>query len=1114
MAFTVIRMGDQIRVNSTWQDYQGTPSIASLADGRWIVVWDGYGPNGRGFYQQAYNADGTPIFMQSGQPVERLIDLHPTGGLGSTASIEAFEDGWVVTWVGRAAGSDEDILIQRFDSNGNPLLMSNGQPAAVRVNQLSKGSQYNSQITTLEDGWLVTWTDTYNRGIYQQRYDANGQAQYRNDSHQIEERRVSAASTAIISGQDVAAIDGGAAVVWTQRANGNAPHEIILQILDADGDPTLDVDRVIAVAGTAYTDPEIQALPNGDGFLVVWASPDAYEQGVFFQKFNAQGDADFSAPLQVNTSEIGRQHQPSVEVLGDGGWIVTFSSGNDIFQRRYDSRGNPQGAEIPIAVSSGSEWDRDADVTHLGGGRWAVVWSDMGEDGMSSSDVAQRVFTLADVAILTPANETAVGTDEAEVLQVQAGGLSSGDSVDGGGKDDTLEMVEAGTLDLTAPILFNGFELIEGAGGEDIIVANAARLSGIKRINGGDDGGEDDNKDELRLYDGATPYDLSGVTIDGIERIALMASAATVTVGNAATGLLIHGEGHNDKVSLVGGESFSLRERYRLFKEGVETVQDASGTYVKAPNEILYLNGDLVTAPIGSTIRLDDGMDAEVPTTPPHYARLFVKIGNRIPSQDELTVSETDRVLFDDGGGIAVDGTWIGGVARNDRDGMEILLTSQATPERVQELIRALSYKNVATGTAVTGLRSVTVILEDAGGSVTSATVNVNVVNQGETIPPRVVLTGPDQVSGADTSLLSPFAAVRIRDADSDVTVTIRFAAEKGRLVLPPGNFGTYDPAAGTYTVTGDPFDITDYIRTIQFDPRDRSDIIGSVETTPFTISVTDDGVRSDSKTVHVYSEIANHAPGKPVLSGGSIKEMSDDGTVIGTVSATDQNLGDTVTLATIGVDDAPFQLVTQGGITQLVVTKGIKLDYEQRQAYTFTLRATDARGLSNDTVVTIEVQDVNPERTAGSSFDDVIKGGAGKDTLGGGLGNDKIFGGLGNDTLTGNKGRDIFVFNTKTSKKTNVDTIKDFSVKDDSIWLDNAVFTKVGKGSEGKPGNLAKSMFWKGKAAHDSSDRIVYDEATGALYYDADGTGRATQVTIATLKKGLALTEKGFFVI
>ena len=99
---------------------------------------------------------------------------------------------------------------------------------------------------------------------------------------------------------------------------------------------------------------------------------------------------------------------------------------------------------------------------------------------------------------------------------------------------------------------------------------------------------------------------------------------------------------------------------------------------------------------------------------------------------------------------------------------------------------------------------------------------------------------------------------------------------------------------------------------------------------------------------------------------------------------------------------------------------------------------------------------------TAGNAADNSLRGNdgndrltsnGGNDTLHGGVGNDTLWGGLGNDTLTGS-GRDIFVFSTKLNKKTNVDKIRDFKAKDDTIWLDNAVFKKLGKGSEMKPGS------------------------------------------------------------
>ena len=90
---------------------------------------------------------------------------------------------------------------------------------------------------------------------------------------------------------------------------------------------------------------------------------------------------------------------------------------------------------------------------------------------------------------------------------------------------------------------------------------------------------------------------------------------------------------------------------------------------------------------------------------------------------------------------------------------------------------------------------------------------------------------------------------------------------------------------------------------------------------------------------------------------------------------------------------------------------------------------------------------------TAGSVDNDIFKGGAGTDKLGGGLGDDILWGRIGKDVLTGNAGRDIFVFDTKLNKRTNLDKIADFNVKDDSIWLDNAIFKKLGKkGTERRP--------------------------------------------------------------
>ena len=137
----------------------------------------------------------------------------------------------------------------------------------------------------------------------------------------------------------------------------------------------------------------------------------------------------------------------------------------------------------------------------------------------------------------------------------------------------------------------------------------------------------------------------------------------------------------------------------------------------------------------------------------------------------------------------------------------------------------------------------------------------------------------------------------------------------------------------------------------------------------------------------------------------------------------------------------------------------------------------------------------------------DQLYGEGGADTIDGGAARDYIYGGLGADTLTGGESYDNFVFNTALNG--GVDRITDFSHTYDTIRLENAVFT-----AWTSTGYLASSAFYTGAAAHDATDRIIYNPATGGLSYDADGNGAAAPVQIAQLSTGLNLTASDFYVI
>ncbi|MGO4526491.1 calcium-binding protein [Microvirga sp. 2MCAF35] len=169
--------------------------------------------------------------------------------------------------------------------------------------------------------------------------------------------------------------------------------------------------------------------------------------------------------------------------------------------------------------------------------------------------------------------------------------------------------------------------------------------------------------------------------------------------------------------------------------------------------------------------------------------------------------------------------------------------------------------------------------------------------------------------------------------------------------------------------------------------------------------------------------------------------------------------------------------------------------------------------GTGNDVVYAYDGDDIvygdaGADALYGDWGDDDLYGGTGRDTLVGGAGSDYLNGGADSDQLTGGTGKDYFVFDIRPSGN-NVDRIVDFRPVDDTIMLDNQVFTRVGR-----DGWLSGGAFTTGSGARDSSDRIIYNKQTGALLYDADGIGGVAAVKFAQLKSGLTLTKADFFVL
>ncbi len=111
----------------------------------------------------------------------------------------------------------------------------------------------------------------------------------------------------------------------------------------------------------------------------------------------------------------------------------------------------------------------------------------------------------------------------------------------------------------------------------------------------------------------------------------------------------------------------------------------------------------------------------------------------------------------------------------------------------------------------------------------------------------------------------------------------------------------------------------------------------------------------------------------------------------------------------------------------------------------------------------------------------------------------------MGANRLTGGTGNDMFKFTSAGP----VDVITDYNVANDTIQLENSVFAALTT-----PGTLAAGQFRIGAQALDSNDHIIYNNATDAPIYDANGNGAGGAVQIATIGTGLALTNADIVVI
>jgi microcystin-dependent protein len=129
--------------------------------------------------------------------------------------------------------------------------------------------------------------------------------------------------------------------------------------------------------------------------------------------------------------------------------------------------------------------------------------------------------------------------------------------------------------------------------------------------------------------------------------------------------------------------------------------------------------------------------------------------------------------------------------------------------------------------------------------------------------------------------------------------------------------------------------------------------------------------------------------------------------------------------------------------------------------------------------------------------------GNAANNVITGGVGNDILFGLNGADTLTGGAGADRYSY---VGGETGVDTIIGFVSGTDKIGLSTTGFVHTP--------TVLLQVTPLGIAPTTANSTFLYDQAAGALFYDADGNGAGAAVQLATIGAftALAVTDLIFF--
>jgi Ca2+-binding RTX toxin-like protein len=1003
------------------------------------------------------------------------------------------------SWLDYDGDGDRDLLLTELGQT-----VKRGDE--FQVNTYTDSWQQLSSVAALSDGgFVVTW-ESYGQdgsgfGVYAQRYDQNG-------NPVGNEFQVNTYTDSLQYNPSITALsDGGFVVTWESLGQDGSSDEIYGQRYDQNGNPLGNEFRVNTYTDSSQRSPSITALSDG-GFVVTWQSygQDGSEMGIYAQRYDQNGNP-LGEEFQVNTYTDSSQSSPSVTALSDGGFVVTWQSwGQDgsemgIYAQRYDENGNPLGEEFQVNTDTDG-LQLSPSVTALSDGGFVVTWTSWGQDGSDNDVYGQRYDE----------NGNALG--EEFQVNTDTDGLQFSPSVtalsDGGfvvtwtsdGRDGSSNGIYGQRYDENGNALGEEFQVNTYTDSSQHFPSVTALSDGgfvVTWESLGQDGSE------AGIY--AQRYDIvSGKTKlfqnnggnfaefqlpQSLEQIAGDSHSLSDPIDSAGNRLLLvtgsqAGRGVSQLYHLDTSGNFTE------INAGLEGVVDGSAAWMRFDGD-----GDgrestfLLLTGATNEVRSQDWQDVPVPTTKLYrYDEL---------TQEAIEIETTLPQVYRQTKGTHV--SW----QDYDRDGDPDLLL---------------------TGTDAFG-NPLTKVFRNDGYEVSNGVEKLNLVD----------------------AVFTPLAS---HPSDTRLA-TFEYALDESEIERPEVDGRPID-----YELKGTAYDretaaeesITEKIGfTINNHGEESSDIHQGTSGEDILTG----GGGNDTLIGHEGADYLDGGTGNDILisSIASLPEFPDGVAVWGDYDSD----GDPDIIYPTNVyrnnGDGSFTNVGEvaGAYPENVEGDSFRADYDgdgdldrldtdtTDNPRRSVIRRNNGNGVFETIAVPIFDSTVDDyasnaneiygwegdDTLYGGNYGDILSGGEGNDYLNGGPGFGILYGGEGEDTIAGGEdgdstgdrnniligglGADNFLFR---SVKGGIDRIVDF----DADEGDTIQVSASGLGSELGLGELQADRFTVGAAALRGSDRFIYNDATGALFFDADGTGTLEQVQFAQLSANPVLSSSDILIV